>query len=92
MGKSQTETKKAASRFAMLEFIGPQSVNERGAEFRIVVDHCVGPKDAREKAAAKGVEGNVLVVCIHEDLIATPKTEVSYQERATGSDYGATKL
>ena len=49
--------------------------------YRIAVDNCIGPKDAREKGAVNHVDGNVLVVCVHEVLIGEVRTEVTYLAR-----------
>jgi hypothetical protein len=92
MPKQATEkiVKKTASRFAVLEQVGEETLGPDGPKqigiplFRIANDYCVGTKAAREAGAAISVEGRVLIVCIHEDLKATVKTQVAFEDWIPG--------
>jgi hypothetical protein len=71
--------KKAAARWAMFEQLTPMESREQagGQEelFRIVVDNCKSEKVANEAGAVCKCSGRVLLVCIHRDGTATPKTQ-----------------
>jgi hypothetical protein len=71
--------KKAAARWAMLEQLAPIEAREQADSkeelFRIVVDNCKSEKVANEAGAECKCSGRVLLVCIHRDGTATPKTQ-----------------
>ena len=78
--------KKAAARWAILVEIDAdliKSAQDRAGEvtgeirpvFRIAADSCKSEKAAREAGKAAAVSGRVLLVCIHADGTATPKTQ-----------------
>jgi len=74
--------KKAAARWAMFEQVPVEELKETMGEqageeplFRIVVDNCKSEKAAREAGSECKASGRVLLVCIHKDGVATPKTQ-----------------
>ncbi len=74
--------KKAAARWAMFEQVPVEELKETMGEmagetelFRIVVDNCKSEKVANEAGAECKCSGRVLLVCIHRDGTATPKTQ-----------------
>ena len=74
--------KKAAARWAMLEMLAHIEAREAGGGteelFRIVVDNCKSEKAARDAGEVAQISGRVLLVCIHADGTATPKTQTTF--------------
>ena len=77
--------KKAAARWAMLEELSKDELKETMGEmagtvelFRIVVDNCKSEKAARDAGESAKISGRVLLVCIHADGTATPKTQTTF--------------
>lgn len=77
--------KKSAARWAILEQVPVEELKETMGEqsgeeqfFRISVDNCKSEKAAKQAGRDQKLAGRVLLVCIHGDGQAEPRTQTDF--------------